>query len=201
MGDGDPGVARALGVWNMAEHIEKELKRRMAKRGKLGLPPTLDARRLKYGVPNGAFKIAPIYDTVYVFQLPTADGTTFQEGGAIEMPQAAMQQIVNESPRGLLVAAGLRALDELRSNGVDVGHIVQLHRLSPYRLYVDTIAGYRFTLVMLRAGDIRGSEDLQAALAAGECKVVFDEKIAQHVFVDKKGKRWNPVLPWLPDDM
>lgn len=193
----------------MTQTTEKALRAAMAPAGKLGLSKHLDARRLAYGVPNGAFDVQPAHDTVYVYQLAPIDHITFTKKGRIVRPDMVQTQATNESPRGLLVAAGLEALDILSSHGIEVGDIVRLLRMSPYRMTVDNIEGHDFPVLVMNAGDIKGSEDTAGRLRRGELRIeTVTEKVngvdtIRHRYVPGKGKkrqRGVPIKAWMPED-
>lgn len=183
------------------EAVEKDFRARMAPPGGIpGINPLLESRRLSCAIPNGAFKLQPAFDVCLVHQLPRFEGETYGDGGTIYMPQTARRRVEEETPRGVLVGAGMRALDCLRSNGIDLGHIVSFIRQAPWRMPVEMVSGVDFYLLILRVGDITGSEDLRAQVAAGKAKIEWNLEQGQHTFVDAEGKRWDPTLPFLPED-
>jgi hypothetical protein len=188
------------------DDIADELKKRMAPEGTLGLPPLLEARRLKYAMPNGIFKTRAVYDRIYLWQIPDDEGETYGDT-CIIMPEKAKERKRHEAPRGIIVSAGLKAMDNLQSNGMGLGHIVRFVRQAPWRMPIENIKGRDFYVMILRDGDITGSEDLQAALATGECEIKVreykdDKGILQrcHLFLDKEGNLWEPEMPWMSDD-
>lgn len=183
------------------ERISQKILERMAPPG--GIPnisALLEARRLKYGIPDGAFKTWPSFDVCFVQQISRFEGETYGNGNLIVMTDTTKQRVNEETPRGVLVSAGLNALDCLRSNGIEPGHIVSFMRLAPWRMPIENLDGKDFHMMILRVGDITGSEDLSAALARGECRITWDEQSKQHLYLDAEGRRWTPTLPFLPDD-
>jgi hypothetical protein len=181
--------------------ISEAVAKAMAKAGKLKLPPLLEERRLRYGIPNGAFARHAQYDRVLLFQIEEWCTGTYGDGGAIVMPDdwAAVKKA--ENPRGVIVSAGLHALDVLRTNGMELGHIVTFVRMAPFRTPIDTVAGHHFYLIVQNVGDIIDSEDTQEAISTGRVRVEWDEDKAQHYFYDVKAKkRWDPQSPWRGGD-
>jgi hypothetical protein len=179
---------------------EEAFRARLAPPGGLpGICPLLEARRFTHAIPNGAFRIQAAFDVCLVHQLPRFESETYGDG-PILMPQTARRRVEEETPRGILVGAGLKALDVLRSNGIDLGHIVSFIRQAPWRMPVEMVSGVDYYLLILRAGDITGSEDLRSALAKGECRMEYDEEAGQHHYVDASGRRWTPQTPFLPED-
>jgi hypothetical protein len=177
-----------------APKIAEAIGKRMSPPGTLGLPPLLDERRLRYGMCDAVFAAQAAYDRILLFQIDPSfsDGEKYGDTG-IYMPDSAKRRVREEAPRGVIVSAGLRALDSLRSNGMDLGHIVSFVRLSPWRLPVDMIAGAPVYVLILRDSDIVGSEDTAAALRAGG--LVIEAK-PDHSYIG----RGVPSLPKIGDD-
>lgn len=142
----------------IAEELEKSLK----PLGFYNIPELLDKRRLEFGIPNGAFESFPTFDKVYIYQipLPGQGGSTYSKGGMILKPEQVQSFERNTAPRGIVVSAGLQALDSLYSTGVELGHIVRFKKLSPFIMPVAEIKGYWFSVYVVRDGDIEASEDL-----------------------------------------
>lgn len=173
-------------------------KAAMSKAGALGLSPLLEARRLEYGITDGAFELMPVFDRVLVKQV--AEYTRTAGGGVIVMPQQAVKREYESSPRGIVVAAGMGALDKMRSNGIDLGHMVALLRYVPFRFRHDVIDGKEEHLLIIQVGDIVGSFDLMQQLKSRECRIRFEEENAQHQFIDSAGRAWNPTTCDIPPD-
>lgn len=189
-------------LWDLADRIAKSIQERQAKWGALGLSKLLDERRMRYGIPNEAFEEHAVYDRILVWQLEPRheEGKKTYGDSSIIRPETAKKASVQESCRGVLVSAGLLALDHLRTNGMELGHIVTFVRLSPWRKIVASYEGNEIPLLILRSGDIIASEDLQTNLRSRQARVLWDEgdaaRAAGHVFIDESGKRWAPVEPF-----
>lgn len=143
----------------------------------------LERRIAKYKIPSSPY--APLFDRIVVYILPEekAARDTFIPGGKIQKSEEYKEAEKRESPRGVLIAAGLKAMDILRGHGVDLGHIVWLARFSPWRHEVDRDEnGKPIELMFLRAGDIVGSEDVRENMDKRLLKVKF-EADGQHRFV------------------
>ncbi len=149
-------VERALVAENIADDLEKSL----APRGTFNIPMVLDERRFEYGIPNGCFEHFPAFDKVYIWQVTLTERHTYSQGGAIIKPEAIVASDRNTAPRGIIVSAGLQALDSLRSTGIDIGHIVRFKKFSPFIQPVGEIRGHPLTVMVIRDGDIVSSEDL-----------------------------------------
>lgn len=174
-------VQRAL----VAENIADELEKSLAPRGTYNIPMILDERRFEYGIPNGAFESFPSYDRCYIWQLNLTERRTYTEGGAIIKPDARIATDRNTAPRGVLVSAGLGALDSLRSTGIDIGHIIRFKKLAPFIQPVAEIQGVELTVMVIRDGDIVSSEDLARSYHAREISIInvskdgFDHRFAR----------------------
>lgn len=212
MADGYIGSIERKALLGYENVSDEEIRKHVAPLGKTGLPaaimpPLLDRRRVEYLIPNEAWSSQPSSDTVRVWQVEDKTQATYVEGGIVVRPDAVRDQDRNESPKGILVAAGLLALDSLRSHGIELGHVVSLLRMSPFRMTCAVVGGkWKSTLVM-HAGDIKGSDDTMDMLRSGELELrVVREKcregyeVERHVYVRKDGSTVNPIQPWSPDE-
>jgi hypothetical protein len=161
-------VERAL----VAENIADELEKSLAPRGTYNIPMLLDERRFEYAIPNGAFESFPAFDKVYIHQITLQERRTYSDGGSIVKPDAVIAVDRNTAPRGIIVSAGLQALDSLRSTGIDIGHIVRFKKFSPFIQPVAEIQGHVLTVMVIRDGDIVSSEDLARSYHAREISVI-----------------------------
>lgn len=161
-------VQRGLVAANIADELEASLK----PKGYFNIPMLLDERRLEYAIPNGAFEHFPLYDKIYIWQLTMSERRTYAAGGSIEKPDARIASDRNTAPRGIIVSAGLQALDSLLSTGCDVGHIVRFKKFSPFIQPVAEIQGVELAVMVIRDGDIVSSEDLARAYHAREISIV-----------------------------
>lgn len=147
----------------VAANIANDLEKSLAPRGTYNIPMLLDERRFEYGIPNGAFESFPAFDKVYIWQVTLTERKTYKEGGTIVKPEARIAHDRNTAPRGIIVSAGLAALDSLRSTGIDIGHIVRFKKFSPFIQPVAEVNGVEMTVMVIRDGDIVSSEDMARA--------------------------------------
>lgn len=152
--------------FQVAKSIAEELQKSLKPAGFYNIPEILDKRRLEYGIPNGAFESQPGFDKVYLYQipLPGQGGETYSTGGSILKPETVQSWERNTAPRGIIVSAGLQAMDSLYSSGYAVGHIVRFKKLSPFIMPVAEIRGKWLSVYVIRDGDIESSEDLAQQL-------------------------------------
>lgn len=174
---------------------------RMAPEGALGLQPLLEFRRLEYGIPDGAFRVQAAYDRVLLWQISQYEGKGTFGDTSILMPDSTRDYERGTAPRGVVVSAGLRALDHLRSNGVDLGHVVAIGGLSPWRIRCDSIGGRPQHVLLLASGDVAGSEDTRRLLDNGyattEC-MVLEGGAPAHFYRSTEEGSAEPTLPQQP---
>lgn len=178
--------------------INEMVRETMSPAGSLGLPKLLDERRMEYAIPDAVFEEHAVYDRVLIWQIQVRfleKKARNPKKGMIEFTENWKKLQQHEAPRGVIVTAGLLALDAIRSNGMDLGHVVNFGRLAPFAKIVDEIGGHQMPLLIMSAGDIISSEDLPRMLKDRTVRVKFDEETQQHLFVDENGKSWKPILP------
>lgn len=178
------------------EDETEAIKKKMSPRGALGLPPRLDARRLEYGITDGAFKIQASFDYILVHQIHMMHfaGGKFGEDSLIHLPQSSEKAREFSAPRGIIISAGLKALDELNSNGIELGDIIAFLNLSPWSIEADMIDGKAKHVLIMHAGNIIGSEDTMTRLRRRE--IYVDGPATAHVYVNRgTGERPEPAMP------
>jgi len=180
-------------------------KKVLAEPGAFGLPPLLEQRRLEYLIPNGAFAQRAMYDRMLLWQIPY-----YRENYGdtrIVMSEQGKDRNKNEAPRGIILSAGLQALDVLHDHGSGLGHIVKFIRLAPWRLPCDMIGGKEEYLMILRCGDLIADEDLELKLRKREWAVRAERRkdkdgtpITAHVLVTDQGAVRNPQVPFIAEE-
>ena len=140
-----------------------------------------------------------VFDRVLLWQVPESwyCGDTFIEGGLIHTPLSTRERHMQDTPRGIIVSAGLNAMDAMCSHGMGIGHVVHFCVNSLYRRPLDTVDGGKH-LCLIRVGDIIDSEDLADAIDAGVVNVFVNK--SEHRLVDAEGKTWEPKLPWIDEE-
>lgn len=189
-------VTRRLRIETIAKTLQEK---HMSPPEVLKLPPLLELRRQKYLLPDEVFGHQALFDRVLVMQLSERDDADNEkfEGTNIFKTQSKQAADLEALPRGVLVSAGLKALDNLRANGIDIGHVVTFIKQAPFRLPLGTVEGVNFNVLVMRDGDLNTSEDLVRLQRAGKVRVEIKEFNGAecHCFVDESGKQWNPACP------
>lgn len=185
------------------EEFDKKILEMMSpKERPLGLGQLVEEKRWRYGIPDAAFYGQFCgFQRVHVAQIPEQETETYAGTSIIKTEITKKRELV-EAARGVIVSAGLGALDILRSNGFDIGHTVAFVRLAPFRRWVNLPNGIQIPLISLVAGDIIDSEDLGEMLRTRKVRIVprVIDGMTQHCFVDENGKSWNPVEVDMPED-
>lgn len=185
---GDADLSAKLSTAN------EELLRHVSPLGALGLPKLLDEKRVKHGIPDEAFRIQAVYDVVYLVQLPSEGGDKWFDGGLIIRPDTRKAYDDKTTPKAVIVSAGLRALDDIRSHGMDLGHTIYFQRLSPFCLEYAKIAAVPYYFTVITSGDITGSIDLMDSLKSGDLTVIGPEENTRAEQHEYFSLRWG-IIP------
>lgn len=178
--------------------IEAKLRKSLKPLGHYNIPEILDKRRIEYLIPNGAFESYPGFDKCYIWQISLEGARdTYSEGGKILMPDAVKSYKKNTAPRGILVSAGLQAMDSLYSTGFEIGDIVRFKKFSPFIMPVGEIDGHELAVMVVRDGDLEASEDLALELNERRNNIVntsekgYDFRVS-HENGSKSGTKVSP---------
>lgn len=191
---------------DFADRFDKVLERKKGKIAPPGaikrLPPLLEQKRLEHRIPDGAFRTQPVYDYVYVYQINghVTNAGTYGEDSKIYVPEVIQDADRQMVPTGVLISAGLTALDSLWSHGIELGHTVYFAQLAPYRLPIGMRDGVEEHVILLRSGLIRSSFEQRAALESGELQIgamqirdVDGQVYFRHVLKDAEGRIRKPL--------
>lgn len=153
-------------------------------------PPLLKARIEAYKVPLPPFQ--PVTDRILVYPLQKADQPDMTAGGIVV---ADVTKNKVGAQRGLLVRAGPIAIEQLYSHGIALGHIVITARLSPWeRSYLD-IKGHPHSVLVLRASEVVGSEDLLTAFDRGDLWMEMARTSGEVLICDRESDRERKDVP------
>jgi len=188
----------------VAESIERQLKESLKPSGYYNISELLDSRRLEYLIPNGAFEVYPAFDKVLIWQISFKESNTYAKGGMIVMPDNIIAAKRNVAPRGIIISAGLKAMDALYSTGIELGHIVRFKKMAPFCMPVEEIDGHELTVMEVRDGDIAASEDLATQIHSKRAKIVnvgkdkniydFRLELDGNITGDKTAEYYDPSM-------
>jgi len=156
---------------------------RMSPPNALGLPPVLEARRWEVGIADHYFKQTATFEKILLYKVEDDGGATFG-GGLIAKPDDVRAREAQEAPRGIIISAGLGALDVMRSNGIGLGDLVTFTRGAVTRIRVGYVGGLQEWATVIYADDISASLDLADRLKSGEVTLERGES-GKHFY------KWN----------
>lgn len=131
----------------------------------------LEQRMKEFGIELPSW--APIYDRVFVY--PTDDHDQPEKVGELYLAQTTKNRM--GAMRGVLMMAGPRAIEQLYSHGIGIGDMVLCARFSTWdRAYVGASKSKVHRMMVLRAAEIVGGEDLMADFQAGRLRMVMDHE-------------------------
>jgi hypothetical protein len=165
-----------------------------------GKESLLDQRIREYKIPQWPGQA--MYGRIIVYRLPdkAAERKTFVPGGIIQKLDTTASDTKWRSPRGVIVSAGLQAMDILRGNGIGLGDIIWMASHTPWRFEVErTVDGQSIEFHFMQAGDVVISEDLIERMRNKTAKVEIRDGRHQLTLDDDVVPRFDP--PSHPDDM
>ncbi len=182
-------------IRQITEQVQRDRDERMryvSPPGALKLPKLLDQRRIEYAVPDGAFRAHAMFDRIGLWPMPDADMAEGKASRLIELPDVTRKNEEFRRSRSLIVTAGLRALDTLRSHGSDLGHIVYILHVHPWWIPAGkSDSGIEWSVRAVRVGDIFSDEDVERMRREG--RIEYVEGPDGLLRVKKDGKLLAPM--------
>jgi hypothetical protein len=169
---GEPKVDLRDHELEKAKHRTKLIRDKMSPPEVLKLPAKLEAARQKWGIPDGFFKYAAGFDRIFVFPIDPFDQDDKLPNSFLYRPQVTKQKDLQEGFRGVLISAGLTAMDRLMSHGYELGDIVMTNKNVPFARRMELLEGEPMYVLVMRDGDLAGNETLQEDIRAGRRRVV-----------------------------
>lgn len=176
-----------------AEAETEALREHMSPPGALHLSPLLDKKRLQFGIIDEMFRIQAMGDRVLAYQLDDdiyAGGTAGD--GRIQVAQTTQDRANRQAPKAIIVSAGLRAMEQLRPQGITLGHTILLSQPSPLSYQVAMVKAVSRQLLIIRAGDIAGSQDLGEAMRAGTVIADYNADYEMEIVESESQRKWDP---------
>lgn len=169
----------------------KLIREKMSPPEVLKLPPKLEAARQKHGIPDGFFRTCAGFDRIFVFPLDPFDQDDKIPGTSLYRPQLTKQKDLQEGYRGVLISAGLTAMDRLMSHGYELGDVVMTNKNVPFARRVEQLEGFDMFVLVMRDGDLAGNETLQEDIRAGRRRVVdMGGEAYEHQLAELHDGKW-----------
>jgi hypothetical protein len=171
----------------------KLIREKMSPPEVLKLPPKLEAARQKHGIPDGFFRYAAGFDRIFVFPIDPFDDEKSDApkipGSFLYRPEVTQKRDMQEGFRGVLISAGLTAMDRLMSHGYELGDIVMTNKNVPFARRVEQLEGFDMFVLVMRDGDLAGNETLQEDIRAGRRRVVDvgEDYVYSHQIAERDG--------------
>lgn len=134
------------------------------------MPERLRQRMAEHGIELPRF--APCFDRIYVYPLDKATQPDSTAGGII-LADSTKQKLAAQM--GVLIMAGPKAVEELYGHGISIGDVVVTARLSPWERSYFSKTNKPHRILVLRASEVVGSEDLFEAYESGDLYMEMDD--------------------------
>lgn len=136
-----------------------------------------------------------LFERVLIYRIPeetTASDVLADLGDGKKLYKTDGRKNVDiaRCPRGVIVSAGLRALDIMRANGMQLGELVWFAPHVPFQFEVKQKGSQTDTFSFMNVGDVIISEDVLGRLvpkdgeAKPELRVQHNTRTNQHILVD-----------------
>lgn len=165
------------------------IKERMSPPEVLKLTARLERMRQRYLIPDGAFKSQATFDRIYVYPIDPFDDAEKIPGSFLFRANLTRMKDMQEGHRGVLISAGLTAMDRLASHGYELGDIVTTNKNVPFARRCEVIEEEQLFYLVMRDGDLAGNESLMERIRAGERIIADagDEFTYEHQLADADG--------------
>lgn len=131
----------------------------------------MEERRKMYGIPETPY--APMGKNVLVFRMPSETRTA----GGLYIAETAQEP----KPMGVLVAAGLAALDVLSDHLVEIGDVVWFGRFAGWEKEIQRDPeGKGKQILQMKVEDVLGSVDALERIARSDIDLNED---GEHIYV------------------
>ena len=173
----DPELAERIDFAEPGRHLTRDIVIKKSD----PIPELLMKRVKEFDIPEWPGQAC--FERVIVYRIPddSSASETYAEGGVIVKPENRLEADKDRSPRGVVVSAGLAAMDILVSNGMQVGELVWFAPHVPFRFEVGKRPdGQRLEFYFMNVGDIVLSEDILQRTMDGE--IVLGQQGNQHMY-------------------
>ena len=133
------------------------------------IPPLLEKRVNELDIP--AWPGQACFERVIIYRIPDEESASEKTEGGLWKAPSRVDIDKDRSPRGVVVSAGLEAMDVLVSNGMQLGELVWFAPHVPFRFVVGRKNNQDIQFYFMNVGDIVLSEDLLQRVADGDAKL------------------------------
>lgn len=134
------------------------------------LPPQLEAAMALYKMEMPPFY--PVFDRALVYPVEIAADQSDTTSGGLVIPELAKKRA--NAQLGVLIAAGIKAREELYSHGIELGDIVVMARFSHWERNYFSATNQPHRVYILQAGEIVASVGLKRRMDKGDIWMEMD---------------------------
>lgn len=183
------------------DYLAKELEKHISPSITFDPPLSklLDERRLQYKIHDACFDFQPPYDRVLVYQIPFSETGAARPGSPIIMTDKMKEASDFYGLEGVIVSAGLLALEHLRTNGMDLGHRIMFATTIVRKMAMGYYADKPFELLVMSSADIQGSYDTRRLLREKKLRIAQKEGSLVYESRDPDTLEWSSLgVPMQP---
>lgn len=146
-------------------------------------------KRLKARLDMYKVELPPFYPAFdRIFVVPFEDDEVDTTASGLVIPKQYLDKV--QGQRGLLIAAGPTAVEQLYAHGIGIGDIVLVARFSVWvQPYLCPKSRTPAVMMVLRASEVVGSLDLMNAYAKGDAWQEMDVAAGTVEFATRDGER------------
>jgi hypothetical protein len=133
------------------------------------IPPLLEKRVNELNIP--AWPGQACFERVIIYRIPDEESASEKTEGGLWKAPSRVDIDKDRSPRGVVVSAGLAAMDVLVSNGMQLGELVWFAPHVPFRFVVGRKNNQDIQFYFMNVGDIVLSEDILQRAVDGDLKL------------------------------
>lgn len=157
----------------------------------LVVPKLLRERIKQFNIPPAPGQCE--FERVLIYQIPDEEkaGEKVSKTSLLYKPINRADADREKCPRGVIVSAGLKAMDILHDHGMQIGEMVRFSPSVYTRFELDrTEEGKERFMPFMNVGDIITSEDVPNRLADGTLEIHYED--GQYKYKGRGGKRRDP---------
>lgn len=152
----------------------------------------LERRVREFKIPKWPGRCS--FERVLIYRIPDDHAANEKTAsGLLYKPSSRKATDEARSPRGIIVSAGLEALDIMRAHGKKLGDLVWFAPWTPQRFEVGRTEKADIDFDFMNVGEIVLDEDEEKRIESGELTLVFQD--GKHKYLAKDGSDFDRVDP------